>query len=258
MRIAVTLFLMCISLFASAQSAKVYDTSAAMIEGAIQRSRYHPYALMDQWGVWARGTDLPTFLEATSREEPVLVHLHGCAGPTLDEADLVYFFTKSKVNIVVMRFLVRGDADSSCPGGPRPEGWPETRNPSRIEARRLEMEKQVSWLREQGFQRIFVSGHSEGGRVVQGLKAKVDGVIISGMDCKHLEWWRPNPDNRIAIFLSRNDPWLGHPVHMIRGCGSFFDSKIKHHWTSIHGHDFLLDPDWLAAMLALITQRESE
>lgn len=258
MRFVIGLFLACLSNLAWAQGTKVYDTSAVLIEGAIQRSRYHPHALMDQWGVWQRGTDLPAFLEAANRADPVLVHVHGCAGLTLDEADLVYMFTKNKVNVVVMRFLVRGDAESSCPGGARPEGWPEVRNPSRIGARRLELEKQVAWLRHQGFQRIFVSGHSEGGRVAQGLKAKVEGVIISGMDCKLLEWWQPNPENRIAIFLSRRDPWLGYPVHTIRGCGSFFDSKITHHWTWSEGHDFLLDPDWLGLMVAFITHQEKD
>lgn len=221
----------------------VYDTAPAVVEAALDRSLY-----FTQKGNGGIPLTREQFLERAERDRPTVVHLHGCAGIHADDRGLGAFFLLQGANVILMDFLARG-VGRSCDNRPRLEGHPETSNPARIEARRLEMERQVAWLQQNDFTRVFVSGHSEGGRVVQGLKAEVRGVFIEGMDCKNTRFWSPSGKNRIQVFLSRKDPWLGYPAAPVRGCSHFLNSsRVSDHWTDIPLHGPQADDAWSAVM----------
>lgn len=209
----------------------IYDTNPAVIATAHERSQYH---VAD--GIFPTGPS--EFLKEAKREAPTVVHAHGCQGISWDEHYLTTFFKENGANVVLLDFLKRG-VDASCETFPRVGGWPEVSNPARIAARRLELEHQVTWLKQQGFTNIYVSGHSEGGRTVQAVQQDVKAVFISGMDCKpeHMRFWSPRKTNKIMVFLSRRDAWLNYPQSRIVGCSHFFNSShVIEYWTDVPSH----------------------
>jgi dienelactone hydrolase len=219
-----------------------YDASPELLRAAYQRSDYYTQA---QGSVWAASLD--EFLQEAGRDVPVVVHVHGCYGLYMDDGLLRDFYIDQGANVVMMDFLKVKGRERSCELRPQPGGWPETSNPRRIEVRRAELESQVQWLKEQGFNRIFVSGHSEGGRTVQGLKSEVAGVFIHGMDCKssRMRFWTPNSQNKIMLFLSSRDPWLDYPTSVIQGCSTIFNrSYVSDHWTNQPSHSPLVEQSW--------------
>lgn len=214
-----------------------YDISSETISSAYARSMYYT----------ADANPLPLkideFLKEADQSIPVVVHAHGCFGVGWDEAKLGDFYAEQKVNFVFMNFLKLNRA--SCES--YPSAWHEAANPARINARRLEMESQIQWLKNKGFKRIFVSGHSEGGRTAQGLKTKVEGIFIYSMDCKadKSQFWEPNPENKIKIFISSQDPWLDYPRSAIRGCRHLFNrGYVQDYWSSKPAHGVLIEQEW--------------
>ena len=185
-------------------------------------------------------------MNEAKREVPVVLHVHGCLGVQWDEQRLGTFYAEQNVNIVMLDFMKLEGRKPSCEAFPKAGGWPEVSNPDRIAARRLEMESQIQWLKDQGFKKIYVSGHSEGGRTVQGVKADVAGVFIYSMDCKisMRHFWTPNPNNQIKVFISSRDPWLDYPQVSIRGCKSLFDRQVSEYWSNQNSHGVLLEKEW--------------
>ena len=223
-----------------------YGTAPDLIAKTPARSRYF---------TWEGEVTPDEFLEQADRHVPVVLHMHGCGGiHPWSDMSFVTMVRQNHMNVVAPDFLARGDAQTSCPSGrAEPGGHPETSNPARIAARRLEMEQMIGWLKAQGFTQVWVSGHSEGGRVVQGVKADVRGVLVLGMDCKveRLQFWQPNPRNRVHVFVSRRDPWLDWPRATIRGCGGIADSTTMH-WTDVESHEPLSDPAWRGQIVQLL------
>ena len=237
------------ALAANCAAAADYSTQPELIASAPERSRFF---------TWEGEVAREDFLLGADRQAPLVIHLHGCAGiHPYSDLSFIRALREKSINVVAPDFLARGDATTSCPSGrAEPMGHPETSNPRRIAARRLEMERVIAWARENGFQRIWVTGHSEGGRVVQGVRAGVSGVIAIGMDCKNTAFWQPNPGNKVHVFVSHRDPWLGWPGAPVRGCGSPWDSSTMH-WTNEPSHEPLADPAWKDEYLRLILDEPS-
>jgi len=220
-----------------------YDVSPAIINSAPERSEYylHKYTWTEGMGT-TQDVPLARFLQEADRKEPVVIAVHGCATGAGEET-LKSHFMYNGVNVVVVNFIKRG-VRPSCLRYPVKGGWPEVSNPKRIKARRMELEAQVQFLKDNGFQRIWVAGHSEGGRVAMGLKAEVSGVMIFGMGCHYRQFWSPNPRNPHYVFLSRKDDWLGWPDHKIVGCRTLFNSSyVAEYWSDIPSHDVLLEAE---------------
>lgn len=237
----------------SAQAQVGYDASPEIVNTSYQRSDYYT---QDQGAVWAASID--EFLREADRKAPLVVHVHGCSGLSMDDGLLRSFYMdQGSANVVMMDFLKVKGRTPSCELHPKPGGWPETANPLRIKARRMELESQVQWLKDQGFKRIYVSGHSEGGRTVQSLKAEVTGVFIHGMDCKigRMEFWDPNPNNKIMVFLSSKDPWLDYPQTVVRGCKSLFNrGYVEEYWSGQPTHSPLVEQEWRDVIVRELTQ----
>lgn len=255
-KLLVLLALLCTSL---AQAQLDYDTSPSLIKTAHERSHYWLHRM-----TWEVGTNddasIEQFLEEANRRDPVVVHAHGCLGVHGSDDTLKSHYMYNKINVVQLDFLRRPGVVASCDRA-RNEGHVEVMNPRRIEARRMEMEHQIQWLRAQGFTNVHVSGHSEGGRVAQGLRADVRSVMVHGMDCKPVMrhfWADRNPENRIFVFLSRRDNWLGWPKHQIVGCSSWFSNQITQYWTEIETHEVLPEASWRDLVVDIIHGRLSK
>lgn len=241
----------------SAQAQGAYDTSPEIVSTAYQRSDYYTQA---QGSVWA--ASINEFLQEADRNVPLVVHAHGCSGLSLDDGLLRSFYMDhGAANVIMLDFLKVKGRNPSCDPYPKVGGWPEVANPDRIKVRRLELESQVQWLKDQGFTRIYVSGHSEGGRTVQGLKAEVAGVFVHGMDCKigRLEFWDPNPKNRILVFVSSKDPWLDYPRVVVHGCRSLFNRDyVEEYWSDQPTHSPLVEQEWRDVISRELTRNRTQ
>lgn len=230
-----------------------YDASSEIVSTTHQRSDYYTQV---QGAVWAASID--EFLQEADRDVPVVVHAHGCSGLSSDDGLLRSFYVDQGANVVMMNFLNEKGRKPSCEPYPKAGGWPEVANPDRIRARRMELESQVRWLKDRGFNKIYVSGHSEGGRTVQGLKSEVAAVFIHGMDCKigRMEFWVPNPKNRIMVFISSKDPWLDYPNSMVRGCKSLFNRDyVEEYWSDRPTHSPLAEQEWRDVISRELTRK---
>lgn len=218
---------------------RTYDLSPETIGSTTWRSTYYR---ADGPG----GEVRQQFEQLADRSRPVVVHSHGCNGVVNTDFQLADFYRGLGFHVVLLQFHTRADATSSCPGAePSATGHPETGNPNRMKARRMELEEQIAWLEGRGFQSIVATGHSEGGKVVQGLKRKVDGVILHAMDCKERNLWDPHPDNRYLALYSTRDPWItGKGSYPTRACGHLFSSTVRDVRSTVTSHDPLADPAW--------------
>lgn len=237
-----TAILACAALLvpAGALAQRTYDLSDAVVGKTPWRSTYHRVGA-------TTGDAQRQFEERADRSRPVVVHSHGCSGVVGTDLQLAEFYKELGFHVVLLQFHTRGDASSSCPSGmPSSTGHAESGNPHRIKARRMELEHQIAWLEDLGFKSIVATGHSEGGKVVQGLKRKVDGVILHAMDCKERSLWDPHPDNRYLALYSTRDPWItGNGSYPTRACGHLFNrSQVRDVRSTVTSHDPLADPAW--------------
>jgi len=218
-------------------SAQTYDTSNQVIEATPQRSRYFVHGEYKE-------LKMVEFLERADPSTPLVIHSHGCARIGNDEDGFNGLLRIRGINFIAIDFLARG-VPPSCPNkSPSDVAFGAAANPERIAARRLEMEKMVAWAKEKGLTKIWVTSHSEGGRVAQGLKAEVTGVMIFAMDCKNMPFWSPNPKNQVHVFISSRDPWVGQGGAGVRGCGGWFDSNVTNHWSKVETQTLLGDAAW--------------
>ena len=234
--------LACTLLLASAAAfaQRTYDLSEAVVGTTTSRSMYFRFEA-------TQADESGTFVEKADRYRPVVVHSHGCNGVTGGDMTLMDFYRGLGFHVVLLQFHARGDASSSCPVPvASATGHPETGNPHRMKARRMELERQIAWLEGIGFRSIVATGHSEGGKVVQGFKARVAGVVLHAMDCKERNLWDPHPDNRYLALYSTRDPWItGKGSYPTRACAHLFSgSQVRDVRSTVESHDPLADPAW--------------
>jgi pimeloyl-ACP methyl ester carboxylesterase len=153
--------------------AQQYDTSDQIINTAHHRSTYY---MKDS--VFDFGMKFDEFSAKADRSIPVIVHSHGCGGVFADDHLLRSFYTGRGYYFVMLDFHKRGDATASCSGNSY-HGDAQTRFPARVK----ELISHIRVLRANGFEKIYATGHSEGGAVVQMLQRNVDGVIIHSSAC---------------------------------------------------------------------------
>lgn len=183
--------------------AQKYDMSEKLINSAHQRSTYY---MTDS--LFDLGMKFDEFLLKADRKIPVIVHSHGCGGVSSHDQLLKGFYTSIGYYFVMLDFHKRGDASASCIGSSY-HGDPMTRFPARL----VELVNHIKTLRIHGFEKIYATGHSEGGAIVQFLQRGVDGVIIHASACAPLP---PHIDNRqikTLHLVSDNDAEATHRGH---------------------------------------------
>ena len=228
---------------------KIYNVSEQIISTAHQRASYYQYT--ERRTGYAIPVEPEEFLASADKTRAVVLHAHGCAGIGLAELALQEFYESLGYHFVMQNFLSRGDASSSCPTNqPNRAGWKETVNPNRHRARQLELDHTIGVLQRAGFEQIIVTGHSEGGKTIQGIKSKVKAIIVHAMDAKSTNLWNPNPENLYLFLYSYNDPWItGRGSYPVRSPVTFSNrNKVFEHVSNVRYHGPLEDPAWPAVI----------
>lgn len=216
--------------------AQKFDMSDAIIKTAHLRSTYF---VKDAW--FDSGLTFDEFLAAADKTKPVVIHSHGCSGKGDNEQLLKGFYTGLGFNFVMLDFLKRGDAGPSCTGGPNSGftyfGDLRTRLPARV----AEVMDHVDVLRAQGFKTLYVTGHSEGGMVVQRIKRDVDAAIVHSMSCVPMPTQSEPIHLKMLHLVSMNDPLLGRGAsHMVCTDRQNYTAAVS----QVPSHGALADPAW--------------
>jgi hypothetical protein len=183
-----------------ALSFPTYNTSEEIIGSSHLRSKYFLTS-----GFFDFGIDYKEFVEKSDKAKGIVIHSHGCAGVGQDDSQLRTFYTKLGFYFVQLDFHKRGDARASCTvanGILTYHDLVGVRFPPRVQ----ELQNHVNKLRADGFQKIYISGHSEGGMVVQWFPDEVSGAIIHSMLC--IPTQANNLKNKYLHLVSFNDPLL--------------------------------------------------
>lgn len=223
----------------SSVQAQPYDISDQFISASHERSRFFNSASGNH-------IEFNEFLIKTEKSQPIVIHSHGCGGIGSDEIALKDFHTSLGFSFVMLDFIKRGDASPCSHLGPNNANYKEeslkyiSNLKSRIPARVKELEHHIKLMRSNGFHTIFVTGHSEGGMVVQRLSEKVNGVIVHSMTCFPTSF--DTSFNRYLHLVSVNDPLLTKTSGRQFGCSdksnfTVFQSEVK-------SHTALADPLW--------------
>lgn len=161
------------------------------------------------------------FLGEVDTNTKIFVHLHGCGGIGYSDYDIKDEYLKNYGAVIFIDFLKRRGVSDGCPGGMYGKvKYSDDR--TRIETRRKETEILVKDLYSKGYKDIYISGHSEGGRVASTWVLPVKGVIVHGMDCAVPGFWNIQRNQKTIVLLSKNDMWLKANRSMM-GCRNFFN-----------------------------------
>lgn len=221
---------------------ETYDLSPEVINSAPSRSTYY---ISDSFF----SLNASEFLEKADRTKPVVIHLHGCGGVSFYDNDLKSFYTKMGMNFVMTNFLKRSDTRASCYLDNGRLVYTANKM-ARGQARTLEMERHISWLRENGFERIILTGHSEGGSMVQMVNSTVDKVVIHSTGCL-LGIFVSNPNNKFLQLVSTNDSQLKGIMGTLT-CST--SENVRVITTSISSHHPLADAQWKSEIQKFLSQ----
>jgi hypothetical protein len=185
------------------QGKENYDMSPEVIDTAPLRSTFYVYGKFFPSGA-------ESFAEKADKSLPVVIHLHGCGGVYSADQTVRQFYSSLGMHFIMTDFHKRKDASPGCilthDNKVLFNGNPDTRWP----ARRRELESHIIWLQLNGFNKIVVTGHSEGGIIGQLLNIKVDAVISHSVHCVYANRTRyssPENRNKVLQLTSKNDPY---------------------------------------------------
>jgi len=192
-------------------SGQVYDHS--LNESVVERSLFY----YEKWPT----NDYNKFLKEISPDTKIFVHFHGCGGIYPGDLNTKDEYLSVGGVVIFINFLKRPGVTTSCPGG-RDGNHLEITNAERINIRRKEAEVLVADLHLKGYTNIYISGHSEGGRVASTWVIPVKGVIIHGMDCKLHWFWNIQRDQKTLVMFSWKDEWL-NSKRSVASCQHIFN-----------------------------------
>lgn len=219
------------------QGKETYDMSPEVIDTAPLRSTFYVYGKFFPSGA-------ESFAEKADKSLPVVIHLHGCGGVYSADQTVRQFYSSLGMHFIMTDFHKRKDASPGCilthDNKVLFNGNPDTRWP----ARRRELESHIIWLQLNGFNKIVVTGHSEGGVIGQLLNMKVDAVISHSVHCVYANRTRyssPENRNKVLQLTSKNDPYG-------RRFALCADDPDHSNYTSITSeapsHEPFADPAW--------------
>jgi hypothetical protein len=219
------------------QGKETYDMSPEVIDTAPLRSTFYVYGRFFLSGA-------ESFAEKADKSLPVVIHLHGCGGVYSADQTVRQFYSSLGMHFIMTDFHKRKDASPGCilthDNKVLFNGNPDTRWP----ARRRELESHIIWLQLNGFNKIVVTGHSEGGVIGQLLNMKVDAVISHSVHCVYANRTRyssPENRNKVLQLTSKNDPYG-------RRFALCADDPDHSNYTSITSevpsHEPFADPAW--------------
>lgn len=208
--------------------------STDIIDSSHLRSTYYTKKSLIDFGV-----DFNEFIKTADKNRPTVVHSHGCSGVTSDDTDLKNFYTGLGFNFVMLDFHKRGDASASCATGLVFTYHADTRK--RLPPRLKELEHHIDILKKNGITKIYATGHSEGGMVVQYLQENVNAAIVHSMSCVPKFGNIDNSKIKYLHLVSVNDPLLTRPGlrYTCEGYENFTTALSK-----VYSHRALADPSW--------------
>lgn len=229
------LLLLCLFPYVVANAFPTYDMSEELIKSAHTRSKYYLTSSFFDFGVGYQ-----EFTEKADKTKGLIIHSHGCSGVGKDESEIRSFYTKLGFYVVILDFLKRGDAKASCTVSNSVLTYHDSvflRLPPRVK----ELQNHVNLLREAGFEKIYITGHSEGGMVVQNFPDEVSGAIIHSMFCIPLVVHANNLNTRYLHLVSFNDPLLTRPgmSHVCNNRPNYTTATSR-----VASHGPLADPSW--------------
>lgn len=169
-----------------------------------------------------RADDYKEFLSGIKTDTRIFVHFHGCGGLHHGDYNIKLEYQEVEGAVIFVNFLKRPGVTSSCKGG-KSGNHSEISNTARIDIRRKEVEVLVKDLQSKGYTNIYISGHSEGGRVASTWTIPVKGVIIHGMDCKLNWFWNIQRNQKTLVMFSWRDEWLT-AQRSLASCSNFFNN----------------------------------
>jgi len=214
--------------------AQDYDTSPEMINSSHLRSTYYT-----KQSTFDFGLSFDEFIKTVDKTKPTVVHSHGCAGVLADDSILKNFYTGMGFNFVMLDFHKRGDARASCSGDTGGFTYQaDTRK--RLPPRLKELEHHIHVLKNNGITKIYATGHSEGGMVVQYLQNDVDAAVVHSMSCVPKFGNIDNSKIKYLHLVSTNDPLLKRPGLKFK-CDDPNFTTIN---STVASHGALADPEW--------------
>jgi hypothetical protein len=192
-------------------SRQVYDHS--LNNTVIERSLFY-------YETWPTG-DYNKFLKEINRDTKIFIHFHGCGGIYQGDFKVKDEYLSLGGAVILVNFLKRPGVTTSCPGG-KDGDVREILNPNRIDIRRKEAEVLVKDLQSKGYKNIYISGHSEGGKVASSWTLPVSGIVIHGMDCGYNNSWNIQRNQKTLVLFSWKDEWLTAQKSMA-SCQHFFN-----------------------------------
>ena len=160
-------------------------------------------------------------LSNINKDTKIFVHFHGCGGIYYGEHILKAEYMAVGGAVIFIDFLKRPGVGPSCPNG-KFGNTSEISNNDRLTLRRKEAEVLVKDLQLKGYTDIYISGHSEGGRVASTWTIPVKGVIIHGMDCKLNWFWNIQRGQKTLVMFSWKDDWL-NAQRSVASCQHIFN-----------------------------------
>lgn len=182
--------------------------------------------------------DSSAFLDKAEKSKAVVLHLHGCGGQNRWDDELRKFYMET-----MGYYFIYPDSGVSCRIGNNGT-YIYTADPrQRIQGRVAEARASIQWLRNNGFKRIVLTGHSEGGMVAQMTTTPVERTVIHSMGC--IRGAREiTPVNQSLQLVSKGDPSLGNIPSL--SCREFLNSdKFEVILSDVKDHGPLADPLWL-------------
>lgn len=232
MKHSITALMLSVSLSAMAQT---YDMGVDIIDSSHLRSTYYTTKSFIDFGY-----SFDEFIKIADKNKPTVVHSHGCGGISADDIELKNFYTGLGFNFVMLNFHKRGDASASCTtSGGVFTYHVDTRK--RLPPRLKELEHHIDILKNKGITKIYATGHSEGGMVVQYLQENVTAVVVHSMSCVPKFGNIDNSKIKYLHLVSVNDPLLTRPGirYTCEGYPNFTTALSK-----VNSHRALADPSW--------------
>jgi predicted esterase len=190
------------------------------------------------YSAFGGSVDSSVFLEKAEKSKAVVLHLHGCGGQNRWDEELRTFYMET-----MGYYFIYPNSGVSCKQGAN-GSYIYTADPrQRIEARVAEVKDSIFWLKNNGFKKIVLTGHSEGGMVAQMTITPVDKTIIHSMGC--IRGAREiNPVNQTLQLVSKWDPSLGNIPSL--SCRDYLNSdKFEVVLSEVKDHGPLADPLWI-------------
>ena len=237
-----------VALFLSALAGCVttggYSTHPEYVAQVVDRTTFHKRESVSSFNHFQGNSSASDFKKTADRTLPVVINVHGCGGIGFGILEMGVLSNELGMHVLMPDFIRRDRVSATCGHTPS-SSTKESASYSRINARRHEVDYLVRWLRKNGFETIFVVGHSEGGRTAQGIKERVNGVVVSGMDCYFATFWSPNPQNPLLVLVSARDEWLTTWRPSVMSCERLLKRHTAHAMEVISdGHSHRPTPLW--------------